>query len=260
MVNPDNSYTILDEVIKTIGTTPLPNGNIAACFLQVPSETQPFKIGVVEITSKGDFVRTIADTYNGIPLGMPNDLITDAKGGLYFTDPWGGSDMLKNEQPGTAVYYLNPQGELIRVTEWNVLGFPNGCVLSPDGSKLYLDDAMGTTILVYDVNNDGTLSNKRPFAEINIIESLVEERKPWIGADGMTIDREGNLYVATFLDPGIQVFNRNGEYLGIITCPEGRPSNCIFGGDDLSTLYVTCSNQRVFSIKTRMKGLQYPMR
>lgn len=257
VVNPDKSYKILNKVVKTIGTTPLPNGNLAACFFQMPTKTQPLKTGVVEITPGGELVRSLADSYNDIPLGAPNDLITDKKGGLYFTDPWGGK--LGNKQPGTAVYYLNPQGKLIRVTEWNDLGFPNGCEISQDGSKFYLDDAMSTTVQVYDVNDDGTLSNKRVFAELRVNESLVEKEKPWIGGDGMTIDREGNLYVATFLDPGIQVFNKNGEFLGNIKFPT-TPSNCIFGGKNMSTLYVTCHKQQVYSIQTKMKGFQFPMR
>jgi gluconolactonase len=265
VVNTDNSYTILDKVVKTIGTTLLPNGNLAACFVQPPTETQPFKSGVVEITPDGEPVRTLADSYNDIPLGIPNDLIADVKGGLYFTDPLGGKS-IKTEtttfvfgQEGTAVYYLNPQGELIRVTEWNEPAFPNGCELSPDGSKFYLDDALSTTILVYDVNEDGTLSNKRLFAELRVNESLVEKEKPWIGGDGMTIDREGNLYVATILDLGIQIFNKNGEFLGNIKFPK-TTTNCIFGGDDLSTLFVTCKEQQVYSIQTKMKGPNYPLR
>ena len=151
-------------------------------------------------------------------------------------------------QPGSSLYYLNPEKELIRLTEWNEFNFPNGCVLSQDGSKFYLS-SNDAEVTVYDVNSDGTLSNKSAFAQLKI-----PDNPP--GGDGMAIDREGNLYVAT-IQAGIQVFDKNGDIIGILEFP--YTSNCIFGGNDLSTLFVTTFGQKVYSIQTKMRGFQYPI-
>ena len=139
----------------------------------------------------------------------------------------------------------------LALTEWEEFVRPNGCVLSADGSKLYFTSG-SPEVTVYDVNGDGTLSNKRPFAQLNILDT-----KQFWGGDGMTIDREGNLYVA---NPhfGIQVFDKQGVSIGIIELPS-TTSNCIFGGNDLSTLFVTTFGQKVFSVQTKMKGYQYPI-
>ncbi|MHB9029290.1 MAG: SMP-30/gluconolactonase/LRE family protein, partial [Candidatus Latescibacterota bacterium] len=55
---------------------------------------------------------------------------------------------------------------------------------------------------------------------------------------------------------GIHVIDKSGEYLGVITFPKG-PSNCIFGGPDMKTLYATCRDC-IYSIRTNVPGLRYP--
>ena len=57
------------------------------------------------------------------------------------------------------------------------------------------------------------------------------------GPDGMTVDNDGNLFVAT--DEGIEVFAPDAARWGVIPVPQGAKSNCAFGGDDGRTLYIT---------------------
>jgi gluconolactonase len=75
--------------------------------------------------------------FRGAHLNGPNDLWQDAKGGIYFTDPYYHRDYWekghKQEQDIQAVYYLEPSGELVRVIE--DLRQPNGIVGTPDGSS-----------------------------------------------------------------------------------------------------------------------------
>ena len=73
------------------------------------------------------------------------------------------------------------------------------------------------------------------------------------GADGMTVDTEGYLYVATKL--GIQICDQAGRVVGIIGKPGAADvSNAVFGGADLSTLYVTAGD-KVYRRHLRRQGL-----
>ena len=79
----------------------------------------------------------------------------------------------------------------------------------------------------------------------------------------MAIDRQKNLYVIT--RGCVEIFNSNGDFIGYVKIP-GMPTNCCFGGQDLSTLYVTsrqlyvANRHRIYSVKTNTKGIQYPLR
>ena len=96
VLNPDGTWEALNREVQTEGTTPLPNGNLAICDMSGRR--------IIEMTPHGGIVRTLADSCEGIPIGTPNDLITDAKGGIYFTQPG------RTKQAGNAVYYITPQG------------------------------------------------------------------------------------------------------------------------------------------------------
>ncbi|MBT4482169.1 MAG: hypothetical protein HOC71_00660 [Candidatus Latescibacteria bacterium] len=245
VLNPDGSYGVVNKNVQTCGTTPLPNGNIAACDLIDKT--------VLEITPDGEIVRTIADNYKGMRFaGNPNDIITDKKGGIYFTNNLGDA----KGKDTNAVMYIKPDGEVIRATDWHVVGFPNGLVLSADDKILYLNDSRNTTVWIFDVNDDGMLSNMRQFCELKLSDDAISKGRVFTGADGLTIDRSGNLYITS--SNGVQIFDKTGEFIGKIPFPSST-RHCVFGGDDYSTLYVILLKQ-VYSIKTNMTGYQYPLR
>jgi gluconolactonase len=238
----------------TNGTKPLANGNLAVCDM--------FGHRIVEMTTRGEVVRTIVERYNGKPLDGPNDLVYDARGGLYFSDPQFTADKVKN-QPGKCVYYLSPKGKLTRVIEPGTYGMPNGLVLSADGKTLYVNNTFADKshptdkdnfLWAYDVREDGTLANERKFAELRLTPEVLDAREKSTSADGMTIDELGNLYVCTYA--GLQIFNGKGEFAGIVNFPV-FPVNCCFGGPDRGTLYVV-GYDKVYMVRTKMKGLEYP--
>ena len=255
ILEPGGRCKISKENVFLVGTTPLGNGNLAACY--TTAEGNKFIGSIVEITPESEVVRIIANSCDGLPFGMPNDLCTDSRGGIYFTDPWGGDKRVLNKQ-GTAVYYVNAHGKVVRLIDWNEHKFPNGCVVSSDNKKFFLNDDT-ETVWVFDINKDGTLSNKRPFATLVIPKDSDPKLAGRFGiclADGMEIDRSGNLFVTSAV--GIQVFDKTGNLLGIIEFQK-RTTNLAFGGDDLSILYVTC-HDRIYSIRTNTKGYKYPIR
>ncbi|MBT4484494.1 MAG: cupin domain-containing protein [Candidatus Latescibacteria bacterium] len=260
-MDPDGTYRHISHgKMQTNGTMPLENGNLAVCDM--------FGHRVIEMTTSGRIVRTLASKYNGKSLDGPNDLVIDAKGGIYFTDPQFTPDAEKN-QPGRCVYYRKPNGTVIRVIEPNDFAMPNGVILSPDGKILYInntyddeawwnvDSDKDNWIWAYDVNDDGTLSNGRKFMELYLTPDVLNRKGKSTSADGMTIDEIGHVYVATQI--GLQIFcPQSGALLGIINFPV-MPVSCCFGGDDMKTLYATCFD-KVYSIKTNMKGVVFPLK
>jgi gluconolactonase len=168
---------------------------------------------VVKIAPDGA-VAVLADAFEGKKLNSPNDLCLDAKGGIYFTDPrYGKRDDMELDQE--AVYYIPPGGgKLRRVAD--DLSRPNGIHI--DGDRLYVADTALKKTFAYGMNPDGTLKDKRVFAES--------------GSDGLKVDEKGNVYLTS---GGVRVYDREGKHLGTLQVPEG-PSNLAFDG---KTLYIT---------------------
>ncbi len=253
-MDPDGKYrNISSGKMQTNGLYPYKNCNLLACDMMGHR--------VVEMTTKGEVVRVLADKYDGKKLDGPNDLVVDAKGGIYFTDPQFTADAVKN-QPGRCVYYLSADGKLTRVIEPNAFAMPNGCILTPDGKTFLVNNTYDDEtwypvnsdkenfIWAYDVNEDGTLSNLRKFATLFLTEDVLDRKGKSTSADGMAIDKNGNLYVATYA--GVQIFNSKGEFAGMINLPSFPVSVC-FGGDDMKTLYMV-SYSKVYQIRTNMEG------
>jgi gluconolactonase len=177
----------------------------------------------------------------GFRLFQPNDLIATAKGGLYFTDP-GPRPVVKDLKVN--VYYLGPFTRTPVVVDNSVVR-PNGVQLSNDERTLYVADTVGTVEFAYDVQPDGTLKNKRPFAGLHDIPAGMEGF-----GDGMAIDSDDRLYVASLA--GVQVFDKTGKWLGNIKVPR-QPSNMAFSGPDKKTLYIT-ARQGLYRINLESKG------
>ena len=174
-----------------------PGGQPAQC-------TEPTRIGVLSPERK-----VLADSVDGKPLGRLNDLVADKKGGVYFTV--GGA------------YYVNTAGRVTSLGE-NIRA--NGIMLSPDERVLYVTN--GGSILAFDVQAEGGVTNRRDFATLEAGGN----------GDGMAIDAAGRLYVTS--QPGVQVFDRLGKYLGLIPTPRNAIS-VAFAGRDKKTLYIVGS-------------------
>jgi sugar lactone lactonase YvrE/enterochelin esterase-like enzyme len=169
---------------------------------------------------------------------MSNDLAVTARGELYFTDP-------RNKQ----VWFVDQKGAKRVVASG--IAFPNGVRLSPDQAFLYVSDTLSRWIYSYMVEADGSLTNGVPFHRLELPDE-VNSGVLRSGADGMAVDDSGFIYVATSL--GIQITDPIGRTVAIINKPESAdPSNVVFGGKDLQTLYVTAVD-KVFKRQTRRKG------
>jgi len=190
-------------------------------------------------------VTVVSESYKGMPHLSPNDVAADARGGIYFTDP--GPRPVVPGRP-TYVFYL-PAGASQPILIDDTVGRPNGVVLSPDGRTLIVDNTLAPAIYAYDVQPDGSTRNKHVFAELRDIPAGQES-----GADGMAVDHDGRLYVASLT--GIQVFDARGQYLGTIKFPR-QPANAAFAGPGKGVLYVT-AREGLYRINTMTKGPDRP--
>lgn len=164
-----------------------------------------------------------------------NDLVLNAKGEIWFTDP-------ENKR----VWFLDTKGNKKVVHEG--IERPNGILLSTDQTLLNVNDSRGKWIWSFSANADGSLSNGQPFYRIE-----TPEESGVSGADGMTVDTDGHLYVASRI--GLQVCDQAGRVVAILNKPHyGSLSNAVFGGPDLSTLYVTAGD-RVYKREIKRKGV-----
>jgi gluconolactonase len=255
-VDPDGTYRVIQKGMQTNGLMPLADGNLAVCDM--------FGHRVIEMTTKGQVVRMLASAFEGKPIDGPNDIVTDAKGGIYFTDPQFTPEK-KKFQPGRSVFYITPRGKLVRIIPPDDFAMPNGILLAPDGKTLLVNNTYdnesfwnvtsdkGNWIWAYDVNDDGTVKNPRKFAQLFLTPEVTERKGRTSAADGMTMDENGGIYVATYM--GVQIFGPKGEFRGIINTPT-YPVSCCFGGDDMKTLFIV-SYDKIYKIKTSVKGLKY---
>jgi len=257
-MDPDGSYRyISDGEMQTNGIIPAANGNLVVADM--------FGNRVIEMSTSGEVIATLADSFDGTSIDGPNDLVMDTKGGIYFSDPQFTPDAEKH-QPGRTVYYRNPEGEVIRVLPYDEFAMPNGVILSPDGNTFYVNNtydkeewwnvASGKDnwVWAYDVNDDGTLSNGRQFAMLNLTGEVLDRGGRSSGADGMAIDTDGNLYVASYA--GLQLFDSAGVFLGMVNMPT-VPVSVTFGGAENDTLYITAYD-KVYSLRTNKTGYQLP--
>jgi gluconolactonase len=181
-----------------------------------PGSTKPDQASIVNaITILAPERKTLADKWaDGTTLSVrPNDLAADSQGGTYFTSG--------------CVYYASSNGTVTVVAE-NIR--TNGIVFSPDDKILYVTNGGGqtpATIVAFDVKGPGVLANRRDFATLQMGNG-----------DGSAVDSEGRLYVTS--NPGVQVFDKTGKYLGLIPTPRGVIS-VAFAGPGKKTLYVVGS-------------------
>lgn len=161
----------------------------------------------------------LVDNYSKFPLSGPNDLWIDKNGNTYFTD----SNLFPKDDfyiNSSAVYYLSHDKSIFLPASTDLLS-PNGIVGSMDNTRLYVSDAGAYKVFVFNINENGAITNKTLFASECV--------------DGMTVDNNGNVYMAAI---SILVYNKEGKKIKIINLPE-KPTNLCFSEKNRPTLFVT---------------------
>jgi len=160
-------------------------------------------------------------------LNGPNDLVFDAEGNLFFTDPWTSS--LANPIGGVYGYDWG-RHTLHKIAEGRA--FPNGILIR--GNHLYVAETLTRKIWLFAVTGPGQAVLQSEFCTLPVADTT-----GWQGPDGMALDAEGNLYVAHLGAGFVRVYDPNGTLIDSIRTGGSRPTNVCFGGPDLDELYVT---------------------
>ncbi len=216
--------------------------------LEVEVPTQPSGLGwmpdgsmlIVSMTDRrvlrrdaGGELTTHADI-SGYCGFWANDMVVAADGTAYvgnfgfdldaFLEEQGVDGVLTPPGPPTAnLVVLDPGGGVIQVVA--DMAFPNGSVLTPDGGTLIVAETMRMALTAFDVAGDGTLRNRRVFAQI-----------PLVPADGICLDAEGQVWVANALAPEALRVAEGGEITGKVATSQTCFA-CMLGGEDRRTLY-----------------------
>ena len=135
----------------------------------------------------------------------------------------------------------------------------NGPTFSNNYKKIYLTDTLEGKIYLADLNEDGTIKEKKLFISIPPNDGM---------PDGMTVDKEGFLWVAIFGGSCVNKYNNDGQIVDKIILPVSCITSCVFGGRDLDILFITSASFKLnknemkseplagslFKVKTNSKG------
>jgi sugar lactone lactonase YvrE len=156
-----------------------------------------------------------------------NDMVVDGKGRAYVGNF--GYDLLSGEpQKPAELILVNPDGSA-RVAA-DGFDFPNGTVISPDGKTLVVGESMGHRLTAFNIQSDGSLTNRRPFADLG-------EAVP----DGIALDAEGAIWVASPMSKEL-LRVRDGGAVAERLKFDTMPIACALGGPDRRSLFMLTSD------------------
>lgn len=173
--------------------------------------------------------------------GHPNDMVVDAEGrawlGNFGFDLMGGADVAP-----TVLLRVDPDGTVAVVADdvW----FPNGSVVTPDGTTLVVDETFGNRVSAFDIAADGSLGPRRDwarFGDLPTSRSLGEVIPALdVAPDGCTLDAEGCLWLADATHGRVIRVREGGEIVDEIQAGTGVFA-CGLGGADGTTLFLCCA-------------------
>ena len=172
-------------------------------------------------TSQIEWLHTLHEANSPLRL---NDAKVDEKGRLWF----GTMSVVDNTRNESVLYRLCPGGSP-EVADAGY-GVTNGPAFSPDGRTMYHTDTKARTIYAFDLNDDGSLSNKRVWVRLQTDEGL---------PDGMTTDADGNVWVAHWGGARVTQRDAQGGVIRIVPLPVPQVTSVAFGGPQMQDLYIT---------------------
>jgi gluconolactonase len=196
-------------------------------------------------------ITVVADQYRGAPLNRPNDVVVKSDGSIYFTDPVSmGVDSVLDF---AGVFRVAPDLGRINLLVDDI-AFPNGLCISPDEKTLYVTDTYRRHIRAFDF--EPTYNTWRLNMGTDRVFCDMSEDPREGHLDGMKVDSEGNIWCTG--PGGVWVIGPDGKHLGTLTIPDGKSlTNLCFGGEDLTTLFVTTRTE-MGRVRVKVPGLPLP--
>lgn len=171
--------------------------------------------------------RVLADL-SAVATGPCNDMVVDGRGRAYVGNF--GYDRHKGEPPRTTcLARVDPDGRVTRAAE--DLFFPNGTVITPDGRTMIVGETQGHRLTAFDVAPDGTLSNRRVWAQF----------EDAVFPDGICLDAEGAIWVSDARGSALLRVREGGKIDGTVSTGSRYAFACMLGGADRRTLFVCTS-------------------
>ncbi len=208
-----------------------PDGKLIACADE--------KNEMWEIDADGKH-KVLFDSFQGKKLNGPNDVWIHPDGWMYFTDPYYQRPWWEHQkmpQDGQHIYQVKRDGSEVQRID-SPFKQPNGIVGDAKRGLLYVADIGDSKTYVFRIGPKGELQDRKLFCNE--------------GSDGMTLDRDGNVYLTG--RAGVTVYDSTGKKRQVIEIPEGWTANVCFGGKDRRTLFVTSSDS-LYTVEMRVQGL-----
>ncbi|WP_217238544.1 SMP-30/gluconolactonase/LRE family protein [Streptomyces sp. AC555_RSS877] len=245
---PNDRILRWDEATGTVGVFRTPAGHSNGNTLDPRGRLVTCEQGNRRVTrtEPDGTVTVLADRYDGKRLNSPNDSVVRSDGTIWFSDPDFGitSDYeghrAESEIGACNVYRIDPATQEVRLAADGFAG-PNGVILSGDEKQLYVSDSRSARIHVFDIREDGTLSDGRVFAAA----------RGDVHFDNIRFDDEGRLWAAA-LDDGVHCYDPDGTLIGRLRLPE-PVSNIAFGGAKNNRLFITATTS-LYSLMMSVTG------
>ena len=182
--------------------------------------------GIADIHLESGRFDILLDPEEQIPGNRFNDGKVDRRGRF-----WAGTMDDAEREANGMLYCVDPG------LRWTVVdrGYKvtNGPAFSPAGDLMYVNDSGRRITYVFDLGPDGAASNRRTFLQFGENEGF---------PDGMTVDREGCLWIAFWDGWRVSRYSPDGQWLETVKMPVQRPTSCAFGGHELDRLYITSAS------------------
>ena len=230
----------VDVLRRTLWThDPLSGTNRSLAVSRLVTAVLPARDGGRLVLGVGGLSRVDANSRQLVELYDPegertthrlNDAKCDTRGRI-----WGGTMRLDASAADGSLFRFDSISSSRRIDTGFLVA--NGLGWSPEDRTMYFTDTGINTIFAYDFDAvSGELSRRRRFIEV----------PPSMGRpDGLTVDSAGYLWVTMWDGWRVARYDPNGRLDREIILPVPRPTSCCFGGDDLSTLYITSARVRL---------------
>jgi sugar lactone lactonase YvrE len=207
-----NTETIVEVPKRPSGLGWLPDGRLLVVSMQDRRLMRLDPGGLVEHAD-----------LTGVATFDCNDMVVDGQGRAYVGNF--GFDFAHGEPPKPAALALVTPDGAVSVAADDLM-FPNGTVITPDGATLIVGETFGRRLTAFDVAADGTLSNRRVWADLDRVTP-----------DGICLDEAGGIWVADPTHHQCVRVVEGGEITDRIATEPGCFA-CMLGGADRRTLYM----------------------